>query len=434
MHRLKALIGICALAVSFAAPAQIAKIMSVQGTAMLERAGQKPRILGVGDAVDQKDTISIAQQSNALLEFNDQTRITLRPNTVFRVNEYSDTAPRTMVMGLVKGGMRAVTGDIAKREPTAVRFQTNTAIIGVRGTEFDARLCETDCSAEERAKPQPRAGPGAAARVIDLKGTASAGAQQRGLAAGAAIFSDETVTVGPGSHAVIAFRDGTRVTLGEKSELDIVRFDYDAASPQKGQARLKLRAGTAHVYTGQLGKTQGALVFETKAGVIHPQGTGFSVSGDEVLIVHTWDGTVIIQTATERFEIKKDDTVAIQIVDGKVSFLPKPPQFLVDATLPRPDAITVDPGTFGDAGPSEQGLYVWVRDGAVVLDRDQQTIEVPAGQAALATAQKFFQLNAVPNFMRFDQTPRPNLQRTGGAYQLPFFRKPDGSVMGMCRP
>ena len=225
------------------------------------------------------------------------------------------------------------------------------------------------------------------------------------------------------------------MTLGEKSELDVVRFDYDTAAPQKGQARLKLRSGTAHVWTGQLAKNgSGAFIFETRAGAIHPQGTGFSVSGDEVLIIHTWDGTVIIQTATERFEIKKDDTVAIQIVDGKVSFLPKPPAFLVDNSLPRPDGVNVDPATFGEAGPSEQGLYVWVRDGAVVLDKDKQTIEVPAGQAALATREKFFQLNAVPNFMRFDQTPRPNFQRTGGAYQLPFFRRPDGSVMGMCRP
>jgi hypothetical protein len=96
--------------------------------------------------------------------------------------------------------------------------------------------------------------------------------------------------------------------------------------------------------------------------------------------------------------------------------------------------VNVDPATFGEAAPTEHGLYVWVRDGAVVLDRDKQTIDVPAGQAALATRDSFFQLNAVPNFMRFDQTPRPNFQRTGAAVQLPFFRRPDGSVMGMCRP
>ena len=66
--------------------------------------------------------------------------------------------------------------------------------------------------------------------------------------------------------------------------------------------------------------------------------------------------------------------------------------------------------------------------------RDVDFCRTIAGQAALATRDRFFQLNAVPNFMRFDQTPRPNLQRTGSGYQLPFFRKPDGSVMGMCRP
>jgi hypothetical protein len=86
-----------------------------------------------------------------MLEFKDLTRITLRPNTVFRVDAFSETTPRQMVLGLLKGGLRAVTGEIAKQEPQAVRFQTNTAILGVRGTEFDLRLCDNDCTAEERA-------------------------------------------------------------------------------------------------------------------------------------------------------------------------------------------------------------------------------------------------------------------------------------------
>jgi hypothetical protein len=428
------------LAISQSAPAQIGKVISVQGTAMVERAGQTPRILGTGEPVEQRDVISVAQQSNAMLEFRDQTRITLRPNTVFRVNSYSDTPPHSMVLGLVKGGLRAVTGDIAKKEPTAVRFQTNTAIIGVRGTDFDARLCEDDCGQEQRAKPAPRSGPRTVARVIEMNGTVSTeGRAPRALAAGAAVDVDDVVGTGADSYVVIGFSDGTRITLAERSELELQRFDYDSANPQKGQARLKLRSGTAHVWTGQLAKNgSDAFLFETRAGVIHPQGTGFSIGGaqssnDDVLIIHTWDGTVIIQTATERFEIKKTDTVAIAIVDGKVTFLPSPPAFLTDNKLPRPDRVQVDPATFGEAPPNEQGLYVWVRDGAVVLDKDKKTIDVPAGSAALATRERLLPLDSVPNFMRFDTTPRPN--RAGaGAYQIPFFRKPDGSVVGTCKP
>ena len=70
--------------------AQIARVMSVQGTSMLERSGQSPRILGIGDPIAERDTINVGRESNALLEFRDRTRITLRPNSVFRINAYVD--------------------------------------------------------------------------------------------------------------------------------------------------------------------------------------------------------------------------------------------------------------------------------------------------------------------------------------------------------
>src|SRR6185503_9325109 len=55
----------------------------------------------------------------------------------------------------------------------------------------------------------------------------------------------------------------------------------------------------------------------------------------------------------------------------------------------------------------EQGLYVWVRDGTVVLEKDGRSVEVPKGSAALAGAERLALLDRVPDFMRFDGTPRP---------------------------
>jgi hypothetical protein len=417
--------------------AQVARVMSVQGTAMLERAGQSPRILGTGDGVEQRDVINIANQSNALIEFRDRTRVTLRPNTVFRVTSYSESEPQGMVLGLVKGGMRASTGEIGKRDPASVKFQTSTAIIGVRGTEFDARICEDDCGAEQRAKPAARATDNVAARVIEMSGvvTAVRDRTSRTLVAGAALQPDESIVTPADGYAVLAFRDGSRITLGARSELAIRRFRFDERGPQSGQAHLKLVSGHAHVWTGQLARLGGdAYLFDTAAGTIRPQGTGFSVGGEDVIVVHTWDGTVIVQTLTERVEIRKGDTFGIAVVGGKITVMAAPPPFLLDATVPRPDRVQVDPATFGGSGSDpENGLYVWVRDGAVVLDRDRQTLEVPAGGAALATNTRLAALDTVPNFMRFDTTPLPNLPpRTG--FQLPFFKAPDGSTVGLCTP
>lgn len=420
---------------SISAHAQVARVMSLQGTSMLERGGQSPRILGLGDSLAERDTINVGRESNALLEFRDRTRITLRPNTIFRINAFSDNERAAMDVRLVKGGVRATTGDIAKREPTAVKFQTNTAVLGVRGTEFDARICEDDCSADQRYKPA--AGSIAvAARAIEVSGqvTAVANRVPRELAAGGALLQEESIVTSADGTVVLAFRDGTRISLSPRSELAIQRFHYDERA-QSGHVHLKLVAGHAHVYTGQLAKLGGdAFLFETAAGMLRPQGTGFSVGAEDLIVVHTWDGTVILQLGDQRVEIKKTDTVAVTIVDGKLQFLASPPPFVTDPKVPRPDGVQVDPATFGEAGAVERGLYVWVRDGAVVMDKDAQQLVIPAGGAALATGDKLAPLGTIPNFMRFDPTPRGNFTPRTTGFQLPVFRAPDGSTVGLCKP
>lgn len=493
----------CAGFMPLIASAQIGHVVSVQGTALVERAGKAARIIGAGEALEQKDVINVAQASHAVLEFRDKSRITLRPNTIFRVETYSDTAPQAMVLGLTKGGFRAVTGDIGKQNPSAVRFQTDSVVLGIRGTEFDARLCEDDCTSEEGGKPAVRAVARAAARLIEVNGTANAvdgKGGDRGLVAGAALYEGETLSTGPGSNALVAFRDGSRVSLTPQSALAIARFDFDEASPGKGAAHMKLLAGSAHVWTGQLARIgPDAFLFETSAGMIRTAGAGFSAGArrdverprlppaallkleyahaklwtqgfanvgaqppalekaggivrtgaadqrvaassggdvitipgpDDVFVVHTWDGSVIIQTATERIELPKTATLAIAVIDGKISFLSKPPAFLTQ-TGQSLDLVNVDPSTFGkQTATLEPGLYVWVRDGAVTLGQGGQVVELKAGNAARIT-NRIALLDSIPNFMRFDFTPRP-----GGIIpqQVPrFFRAPDGSVSRVCK-
>jgi hypothetical protein len=51
---------------------------------------------------------------------------------------------------LLKGGLRALSGLIAKRRPEAVRYDTPVASIGIRGTDTLLRLCEADeCEKDE---------------------------------------------------------------------------------------------------------------------------------------------------------------------------------------------------------------------------------------------------------------------------------------------
>jgi len=73
----------------------------------------------------------------------------MRPDSSLSVNKYAfGTDDDGAVLELVKGGFRAITGEIAHNRPDSYQVQTNVATLGVRGTEFAIILCEKDCDAQ----------------------------------------------------------------------------------------------------------------------------------------------------------------------------------------------------------------------------------------------------------------------------------------------
>jgi hypothetical protein len=108
-----------------------------------------------------------------------------------------------MLVGLVKGGLRVVTGLFGKRNPSGVKFQTATATIGIRGTEFDARLCEADCAEEERAQPAPRPLILPVAGLVEMNGVVGAGRAGEAvrLLVPGALLSEGDAVAGPGASA-----------------------------------------------------------------------------------------------------------------------------------------------------------------------------------------------------------------------------------------
>ncbi|MBX3651319.1 MAG: FecR domain-containing protein [Burkholderiales bacterium] len=268
--------------------AQAAKVVDVHGTSLVERAGAAPRILGAGEPLDARDTISVARDSWAILEFSDQTRVTLRPNTVFRLDSYKADAPEAMLMGLVRGGLRVVTGFFGKRNPQGVRVQTAVATIGIRGTEFDARLCGDDCR-EENTQRGYRLLPPVVARVIEMRNVVAAGAARRPdrfLVPGAAVYEGDAIAAGPSGYAVLAFVDGARVSIGARSGLRIEHFRFDEPG-NKGYAKLVVIGGKVGVRTGRLAQLS-PTHFRVLApvGEIRPRGTAFLVQSPP-LQLHT---------------------------------------------------------------------------------------------------------------------------------------------------
>ncbi len=129
----------------------VATLDAVDGTVHVTRSNGKRLLLAAGSTLDSGDVISTERDSYAKLRFVDGAEIALRPASRLAVDEYRfDQAKPTedsAIVRLVKGGLRTVTGMIGKRgNQDAYRLQGGTATIGIRGTEFIARLCtEEQC-------------------------------------------------------------------------------------------------------------------------------------------------------------------------------------------------------------------------------------------------------------------------------------------------
>src|SRR5688572_9963532 len=215
------------------APAAVGEVTFVQGIATAQTPGAPPRFLQKGEPLHEGEVVSTGGQGYAIIAFKDGTKFTLRPNTAFAIERYRQTAgSESAAFRLLKGGLRAVTGLISKRDPKAVEVRSANATIGIRGTSFDARLCEGECNEEQArtARKAPAAKPELViARVAVLTGSAqaiAAGGQSRALAVGSALFNGDSVRTDKASHALIAFRDRSKVTVIADSEFKIedVRF------------------------------------------------------------------------------------------------------------------------------------------------------------------------------------------------------------------
>jgi hypothetical protein len=73
----------------------------------------------------------------------------IRPNSVLKINTFSykenDPKGDKIALDMVKGGLRAVSGLIGKRNRESVSYSTPTATIGIRGTHLGALFCQNDC-------------------------------------------------------------------------------------------------------------------------------------------------------------------------------------------------------------------------------------------------------------------------------------------------
>jgi hypothetical protein len=127
--------------------AQVAgTIVQLSGPLMAKRSDGAVRILSMKSEVESGDTLVTEKNTYAMVKFIDNSEITLKPSTTFKVENFSYDADKpdgdTASFNLVKGGLRSVTGLLGKRNKEKFSMKTPSATIGIRGTTFIAEWVE----------------------------------------------------------------------------------------------------------------------------------------------------------------------------------------------------------------------------------------------------------------------------------------------------
>ena len=143
---------LCLLLPVSAWAASVGSITHLSGVLFAARADGTSKLLSVKSEVLEGDTLKTEKDTYARIKFTDDGEIVLRPETVFKVNAYSynpvpaQKSQDNILLSLLKGGLRSVTGMLGKRSPEQFKLNTTTATIGIRGTHFGALLCNNDCA------------------------------------------------------------------------------------------------------------------------------------------------------------------------------------------------------------------------------------------------------------------------------------------------
>lgn len=391
-----------------------------RGAGFAQTDGQAPRALGRGLALQEGDRITTADGSVVIVRLQDGTRMTVRPNSEMIMQRYRFDQARpesnSMVLQLLRGGLRAVTGLISKGSADAAKIQTHTATIGIRGTDFDARICGPECRSEAaRVQEVPRINAIiASAKLVAARGDVfalDAKGVRRRMVDGGSVYPGDVVETGPGAQGVLVFRDESRLTLGAATQFRIDAFNFDAGNPTEGKFLVSLLRGTLRALTGLIGRADHKNVgFSTATATIGIRGTGLDLDcgASGACSFFTWLGAIEVTPLGQNALQVLQAGQGLRVGPDGIRPLTAPTL----ENLPRPDTVPVNvQQLFSSGGVSaeDEGLYVFVRDGHIEVTSAKETLHLGRGETGYAGPDGHTGRPPVmPLFIQFDPVPLPN--------------------------
>src|SRR5882672_7473052 len=147
MKKISVLLALMALFFTDLALAAGAVATSVTGAVQVQTGTGAPRPVRQGDEFLQGETISTGANSAVVLKFDDGQVVALTANSRMTITAYQynpATESGNVLLSLVTGGMRAITGLIGRRSPNQVAYRAASATIGIRGTDGTIATNGTD--------------------------------------------------------------------------------------------------------------------------------------------------------------------------------------------------------------------------------------------------------------------------------------------------
>ena len=407
------------------------KVGYMSGILVVQRMDGTVKVVGPKSEVYAGDMLITAKDSYAQVEMQDGTKVTLRPNSNLRIEafQFRKESPQAdnVVLRLLKGGLRTVTGLIGKRgNDRAYELHAATATIGIRGTDFSARLCASkECLDDEAAnKPATPQTPQAAVvgRVMLAQGALSAkeaGGKERKLQLGEPVYEGDTLITGAKSYAVVAFRDEGRVSLQESTQFRVEKFTYSQARSEEN-AVLRLLKGGVRVITGLIGRVNhDNYRFNVATATIGIRGTGFDAWCNGPCAngadnpgatqanpldgagVYVWAGEVALASLGDEFVVPVEQAAIIARDSGKPVRVNIIPPAIFDNHTPRPDSIQLDiEKLFGTESADEPGLYVTVHEGRVILTMGEKSLDLFRGETGFSNSLILKLITNTPGFMK----------------------------------
>lgn len=407
----------------------IGKVSFVRGSVAAISAAKQTRLLGKNDPVYQGDNLQTSAQSFIIIVFNDGAKITIRPDSSFSINQYINQQDKQIAkMELHKGGIRASNGEIAQDDPKKFQIKTPLATVNAQQAQYSVRLCQHECEEEAKKLVDKKliTTKLVIARVAQIQGKVTAKnskpqSKTRPLVIGSPLYTGDYLSSQNASYAVLAFRDGGRITLDEKTEYLISNYQYQQQH-QENKFIHKLIVGGLRVLTGYIGKVNKEnYKINTPVATIGIRGTGFDLDYIDKcrqifkkkyckpakgLYSYVWKGSIHQQNNVDSAILNAPDSNFIADENSPIEKLSQSP--IKDRPI-RPDKIFIDQDNLFkthilDGTPL--GLYVTVHDGYVRLGLSE--LDLGKNETAyVGEDNKMIRLD-LQNFQEYDIYPLPS--------------------------